>query len=453
MFSVLRSPFSVLRSPFSVLRSPFSVLRSPVLRSPFSVLRSLRSPASHALTLSLALGFSALLMLAPSPVRAQTVSVELKFGGHLGGQTNGVNRSVPKGSTRSYTVRLASWPAGAGASVTVLIDPPSSGLVHLHKEQLVFTQSNHRKRKHVKVTGVTEGTVTVSHTIEGHPSALDASPSSVTFDVAAGKGYDCTNRAVRRHVLLRPVDGVFIPGKLDEDCAVVSEFTNQNGTYTRYAYPFEVFEYVDDEANHYAWVVLVVDAEHNIQGVSIRLRDKLHLNNNNGRLSVSRYDSIEPGETFWSYFAESRNFRKSTCGFSALETFLADAYEQEEYLDATSFGWDRGCLIDEGKTYKGIVVAQPVSMSVTYLETVYDVLIDRVLVSTGNVKFVLSDNPNHVVGYDNQALMDVFPSSKVGLDSGGALDKSRGNEYQIVFHQASGDQPPTISRPSPFPLE
>ena len=433
MFSVLRSPFSVLRSPLSALRSPLSALRSP---------------------LSLALAFSALLMLAPGPVRAQTVSVELKFGGHLGGQTNGVNRSVPKGSTRSYTVRLASWPAGAGASVTVLIDPPSSGLVHLHKEQLVFTQSNHRKRKHVKVTGVAEGTVTVSHTIEGHPSALDASPSSVTFDVAAGKGYDCTNRAIRRHVLTRPIGGVFIPGKLDEDCAVVSEFTNQSGTYTRYAYPFETFEYVDDKANHYAWAVIIVDAEHNIGAVSIRSRDKLHEDFDTDGLSVHKHKpDLEPRETFWSYFAESRNFRKSPCGFSALETFLADAYGQQGTLDATSFGWDRGCLIDEGKHYKGIVAAQPVSMSVTYLETTYDVLIDRVMVEAEILRFTLSTTREHIVGYDNKALIDVFSGDGMNLDSGGALSRTNQGQYRITFDRTAGDQLPTISRPSPFPLE
>ncbi len=396
------------------------------------------------------------LVLAPGSVRAETVSVELRFGGHLGGLTDGELRSVPKGSTRSYTVRLASWPAAVGTSVTVQIDKPSSGLAYLHTEQLVFTQSNHRKRQHVKVTGVTEGTVTIGHTIEGHPGALDSNPSSVTFKVAAGKSQECTYRAVKRHILQRPLESVFIPGKLDETCAVVSQFSNNNGDYTQYAYPFGAFEYVNDEARHYSWAMLIVDAEHNIEGVSMRLRDALHKaeHGQNTGLDISRYELIEPGETFWSYFAESRNLRKSACGFSALEALILYAHNLEggENFDATSFGWDRGCLVDEGKSYQGITAAQPVSMPVTYQDIVYDILIDHVRIYAGSIKFVLSTDREKNTGYDNSDLIDVFPSGQANLNSGGALNyQSASDEYRIVFD--GDDAPPTISRPSPFPLE
>ena len=393
------------------------------------------------------------LVLAPGSIRAETVSVRLQFGGHLGGLTDGVPRSVPKGSTRSYTVRLASWPAGVGESVTVLIGKPSSGLAYLHKEQLVFTQSNHRKRRHVKVTGVTEGTVTIDHTIEGHPSALDSNRSSVTFEVAAGKSQECTYKAVKRHILQRPVSGEFIPGKLDEECAIVSHLTNQNGDYIRYAYPFEAFEYMDDRALHYAWIVLITDEEHNIEGVTMRLRDALHVQGHNSvEPTASRYmTNLEPGETFWSYFAESRNFRKSTCGFSALETFLPYAYSHPPgILDGTPFGWDRGCLVDEGKNYSGITAAQPVSMSVTYLDTVYDILIDRIRIKSETVRFILSDDRTKSTGYDNMAFIDLL-ANDANLDSGGALNKGDG-EYWISFSEADAALP-TISRPSPFPLE
>ena len=170
----------------------------------------------------LALGLS----VVPAAVGATTLaadSVEAKYRGHLGRFDDGETEGVPKGSIRSYTLRLSPWPAGV-TSLTVLIENKTPELAYVHRESVTFTADDRRKWQHVKVTGLAEGTVTLDHTIQNHPGALTSDSVSLTFDVEGGRSQTCTYERVKRTVLKNTrIGDIFSPGKLDSACLLVDE--------------------------------------------------------------------------------------------------------------------------------------------------------------------------------------------------------------------------------------
>ena len=154
------------------------------------------------------------------------------------------------------------------------------------------------------------------------------------------------------------------------------------------------------------------------------------------------------GESFWEYF-EGRNLRKSSCGFSAVETLIASAYSTD--FDGTLLGWDRGCLDEDREDWDSPIlrVAQEVVLTLTYKESVYSVFVESTQVSDGWVKFIIptelrSDKARQ---YDNAALLQEV---SVGANMDGVmLNNDRDNRHFVSFER--GTHPlPTIARPSPF---
>lgn len=393
----------------------------------------------------LALGLS----VVPAAVGATTLaadSVEAKYRGHLGRFVDGETEGVPKGSIRSYTLRLVPWPAGV-TSLTVLIENKTPELAYVHRESVTFTADNHRKRN-VKVTGLAEGTVTLDHTIQNHPDALTDDSVSLTFDVEAGRSQACTYERVKRSVLKNTrIGDIFSPGKLDSACLLVDEL---NGGYTSYAYPFEAFEYVDTVADHYSWAVIYVSPEDKVNGVALKNRKNVGtLQTAGGDLLAGILDGTPEGESFWEHF-EGRNLRKSSCGFSAVERLITSAYSTD--FDGTLLGWDRGCLDEERGDWDSdtLRVAQEVVLTLTYKDSVYSVFVESIQVSDGKAKFLIAKAyPNSkALQYDNQAFYQEV-SVSTSLDNG-RLEREGADGLHFVSFLRGTHSLPTIARPSPF---
>ena len=395
----------------------------------------------------LALGLS----VVPAAVGATTLaadSVEAKYRGHLGRFDDGETEGVPKGSIRSYTLRLVPWPAGV-TSLTVLIENKTPELAYVHRESVTFTADDRRKWQHVKVTGLAEGTVTLDHTIQNHPGALTSESASLTFDVEGGRSQACTYERVKRTVLKNThIGDIFSPGKLDPACLLVDEL---NGGYTSYAYPFEAFEYVDTAVEHYSWAIIYVSPENKVNAVGLKNRDNVGLSVTAGsdlKAGIFSNPPVLVGESFREYF-EGRNLRKSSCGFSAVERLIESAYSTD--FDGTLLGWDRGCLDENRGDWDSLIlrVAQEVVLTLTYKESVYSVFVDSTQVSDGWVKFIIPTpgQNNKARQYDNRALLQEV---SVGANMDGVmLNNDRDNRHFVSFER--GTHPlPTIARPSPF---
>ena len=257
-------------------------------------------------------------------------------------------------------------------------------------------------------------------------------------------------RALRKHVT--PVNvrigDIFSPGKLDSACLLVDELA---GGYTSYAYPFEAFEYVDTTVDHYSWAIIYVSPENKVDGVTLKHRENVGLLQTAGRDLLAGVLASPPtpvGESFWEYF-EGRNLRKSSCGFSAVETLIASAYSTD--FDGTLLGWDRGCLDEEREDWDSAIlrVAQEVVLTLTHNDSVYSVFVESIQVSDGRVKFTIPvpEQNNKARQYDNRAFSREV---SVGTDIDGIrLERDGTNgQYYVAFSRT--DPLPTIARPSPF---